>query len=607
MNRRGLLKAAVVVGSFLAPAGLGRLLAAARSNWQRPRPDKPGWPTVPEWKGLEVGLTGKLLQPTSLIDQCRGESTSECNRVFENIRNPYVIRDSAALTQSLGWADAWVSEPSAYVVAAEHANDVSAAITFARKHRLRLVVKGGGHAYQGTSNARDSLMIWTRNLTSHALHENFTPRGSDRGEGPAVSLGAGMIWQEAYQAVMTEGRRYVQGGGCLTVGVAGLVASGGFGSHSKGFGSAASNLLEAEIVTADGRLRVVNRHKDPELFWALKGGGGGNFGVVTRLTLRTHPLPQSIGEISADIAAHDPASFASLIELAMAFCERRLLSPNWGEQLIFRPRNRMQIRTSFQDIDQTEATRIWDDFFAEVRARAPALTLSNITILAGPGHLGWDAKFLQTLPGMVRNDARTGSPPTNIYWADNAGEVAQFIHGYSSTWLPAELLRDGSRARLVRALADTASRWKVSLHLNKGLAGATEATRALARDTATNPAFVDAFALAILGAEEASVYPGVAGHEPNWQAARQDASNIRAAAVPLRRLIAQPASYVSESDYFETHWQEAFWGANYPRLERIKRRYDPDGLFFAHHMVGSERWSADGFSRKPGTRGRSDR
>jgi FAD/FMN-containing dehydrogenase len=87
-------------------------------------------------------------------------------------------------------------------------------------------------------------------------------------------------------AVTTKAGRYVQGGGCATVGVAGLIQSGGFGSFSKKFGTAARGLLEAEIVTADGQARVVNTCTNPDLFWGIKGGGGGSLGGVTRLTLK---------------------------------------------------------------------------------------------------------------------------------------------------------------------------------------------------------------------------------------------------------------------------------------------------------------------------------
>ena len=65
----------------------------------------------------------------------------------------------------------------------------------------------------------------------------------------------------------------------------------------------------------------------------------------------------------------------------------------------------------------------------------------------------------------------------------------------------------------------------------------------------------------------------------------------------LLPLLARPASYVSESNYFESRWQESFWGSNYPRLRGVKKAYDPDGLFFVHHGVGSEEWSDDGFTR----------
>jgi len=66
---------------------------------------------------------------------------------------------------------------------------------------------------------------------------------------------------------------------------------------------------------------------------------------------------------------------------------------------------------------------------------------------------------------------------------------------------------------------------------------------------------------------------------------------------PLLALSSKPASYVWETDYFEPDWQTAFWGDNYARLKSVKDRYDPDGLFFIHHGVGSEAWSADGFTK----------
>ncbi len=592
MDRRSILKGALAAATnttgWFAP-----LFGRSIGPLPRPRPDQIGWPTVTEWSGLNAAVNNRLMRPISPFKQCAADS---CTALFKDVTNPYFIRDDPALTQTLGWTDAWTSQPSAYVVAAQNAADVAAAVRFAKKHNLRLVVKGGGHSYQGTSNAPDSLLIWTRNLTKIVIHDDFRPAGCTGFEGPAVSLGSGAIWQEAYTAVTTKGGRYVQGGGCTTVGVAGLISSGGFGTYSRGFGTAASNLIEAEVVTADGRIRIVNRSQEPDLLWALKGGGGSSFGVITRVTLRTHDLPAEAGVVNADIHASNPDAFAQLIDLTMDFCARRLVTPHWGEQIIFRPKNRMQIRTEFQGMTRAEATTIWDQFFAAVRTQPSNYSLTDVTIISAPMRNAWDPEFLSTIPDTIVRDARSDRPAQNFYWSGDAGQVGQFVHGAVSVWLPRSLLDDGERPRLVAALVRAASLWKVGLHLNKGLAGADPKVIAATRDTAMNPAVTQAFALAILGSEETGVYPGVPGHEPKLPEARTQVERVRAAAAPLRALSA-PASYLSESDYFEEHWKQAFWGSNYARLETIKTRYDPDGLFFAHHMVGSDRWSADGFTR----------
>ena len=137
----------------------------------------------------------------------------------------------------------------------------------------------------------------------------------------------------------------------------------------------------------------------------------------------------------------------------------------------------------------------------------------------------------------------------------------------------------------------------MALHFNKGLAGAPAEAVAAARDTATNPAVLDAFALAISAAGGPPAYPGVPGHEPDPAAARAEAAAVDRAMREVRRVLPSRGAYVAESDFFEADWQQTFWGPNYARLLAVKDAYDPAGLFFVHHGVGSERWSADGFTR----------
>jgi hypothetical protein len=112
-----------------------------------------------------------------------------------------------------------------------------------------------------------------------------------------------------------------------------------------------------------------------------------------------------------------------------------------------------------------------------------------------------------------------------------------------------------------------------------------------------NPAVLEAFALAIIAGESSPAFVGLAGHEPNLVAARRNAQAIAAATAALKTVVPDAAAYVAESSFFERTWQAAYWGPNYARLLAIKRQVDPTGQLFAHHGVGSEDWSADGFAR----------
>src|SRR5919198_5477951 len=136
---------------------------------------------------------------------CSPESAA-CREILDRLDDPYFLGDEPALSQASGYFDAWSSAPGAFAVAATGTRDVVAAVEFARAHKLRLVVKGGGHSYQGTSSAPDSLVVWTRSMNGIELHEGFVPRGCDYAAQPAISLGAGNVWLHAYAAAAKAGR-----------------------------------------------------------------------------------------------------------------------------------------------------------------------------------------------------------------------------------------------------------------------------------------------------------------------------------------------------------------------------------------------------------------
>ena len=154
----------------------------------------------------------------------------------------------------------------------------------------------------------------------------------------------------------------MRGGGCTTVGVAGLVQSGGFGSFFKKFGTAAGSLLEAEIVTADGQVRVANACRDPDLFWGIKGGGGGTFGVVTKLVLKTYELPEAFGSAQLTVKAASDEAFRRLIGQFLVFYRDRLLNPHWDGVFQVRHENTLAVSMISQGLDALPAAAAWHPF-----------------------------------------------------------------------------------------------------------------------------------------------------------------------------------------------------------------------------------------------------
>ncbi|MDB6164049.1 MAG: FAD/FMN-dependent dehydrogenase [Xanthomonadaceae bacterium] len=604
MKRRSLLKAAIGLpllpglfstGSAWANAG------TARTHF-RVRPGDRGWPSAASWDGLGRAVEGRLLKLQSPFAGCDATPVSAaCSEALAHLDNPFQVGDQPALTQTSGWLDAWTSQPSAYAVAAKNAADVAAAVDFARQHHLRLVIKGGGHSYQGTSDAPDSLLVWTRHMNDVTVHDAFIAKGcaGSVAPQPAVTVGAGAMWIDAYDAVTTRGGRYVQGGGCTTVGVAGLVQSGGFGSFSKAYGTAAAGLLEAEIVTADGQVRIANACTNPDLFWGIKGGGGGSLGVVTRLTLRTRELPETFGAVFGAITASTDDAYRALVAKVIDFYASDLFNPHWGEQIAFKGGNVVSISMVFQALSQQQAQDAWAPLLDWVRANDAYSFGSPLKIMALPARHFWDPEFFKRhAPGFMVADDRPGAPRHHVVWKGDQDQVGWFIHAYQSAWIPASLLHKDRQSRLVDALFACTRHWDVGFHFNKGLAGAPADEIAAARDTAMNPDVLDAFALAIIAGGGPPRFAGMPHVALDLASAKDDASHIGKAMEALLKAAPGAGSYVSESDYFRPDWQTAFWSSNYPRLAQVKKKHDPDGLFFVRHGVGSEAWSDDGFRRR---------
>jgi FAD/FMN-containing dehydrogenase len=161
------------------------------------------------------------------------------------------------------------------VVRVRSARDVEQVVRWAGRHDVRLVVRSGGHAYNGASTSDDAVVVDVERLRGIALN----------GDGIAT-VGPGAENIDVYAALARRGAT-VPSGSCPTVAVGGLVTGGGMGLAGRRLGLLCDRVTGFDVVTADGRLRHVDARTDADLFWALRGGGG-SFGIVTAVRMRVH-------------------------------------------------------------------------------------------------------------------------------------------------------------------------------------------------------------------------------------------------------------------------------------------------------------------------------
>ena len=251
MQRRTFLRRSavwLVAGSSVSP-----LAAACTRPSNGPSPSVTPSTSGPpprraSWEELATHLTGRLIRPGAAD--------------YPNARLDFNPRFDAIRPRA--------------VVMAESPRDVARTIAFARERGMAFAARSGGHSYGGYSLS-DGIVI------------DVSPMAAVRAASGTATIGAGAKQIDVAAALAPTGA-IVPGGTCATVGIAGLTMGGGQGITGRLLGLACDSLEAATVVTADGRVLVCDEGTNPDLFWALRGGGGGNFGVVTSFTFRTHPV-----------------------------------------------------------------------------------------------------------------------------------------------------------------------------------------------------------------------------------------------------------------------------------------------------------------------------
>ncbi len=361
-----------------------------------------------------------------------------------------------------GWNDAvsiWngmAARLPALVLQPASAHDVAAAVKFASEHGLLLSIKGGGHNIAGTSMAEEGLTLDLSRMREISVDP----------EARLVQVGPGCLLGEVDQATQAHGLATVLGFVSET-GVAGLTLGGGWGYLARRFGFTVDNLAEVEVVTADGAIRTANRDQHPELFWALRGGGG-NFGVVTRFTFRLHEVgPMITGGLivwSAERAADVLAAYRGLTESAprelTAAAIVRLAPPAPFLPQVWhgKPIVGIQVCHSGGNADaDLAAVRALGDPIVDLITSKPYTAMQSMLNAMEPKwlHRYWKAEFFPGLSSefldAFRNSAQRVTSPLSqsviFHLAgalndheDDDGAVgnrdAHYIGGFNATWPP---------------------------------------------------------------------------------------------------------------------------------------------------------------------------
>ncbi|GHO48093.1 FAD-binding oxidoreductase [Ktedonospora formicarum] len=215
-----------------------------------PSPTQPPKLTNSEWKRLGQNLKGELVRPDS--------SKYETARQLFNPRFDGIKPAGIAYCTSV--------------------DDVKTCLSFAKRFNLPFTPRSGGHSYAGYSTGTGLIIDMTR------VNKIDVNAG-----GGTATIGGGARLIDVYSALTDQGV-IMPAGSCPTVGVAGLTMGGGIGVLGRKYGLTCDNLLSAQVVLADGRVVTCDENSEPDLFWGLRGGGGGNFGVVTSFTFKVQPL-----------------------------------------------------------------------------------------------------------------------------------------------------------------------------------------------------------------------------------------------------------------------------------------------------------------------------
>ncbi|KAF5346792.1 hypothetical protein D9758_015737 [Tetrapyrgos nigripes] len=452
-----------------------------------------------------------------------------------------------------------------YVVNASTTQDIVEAVKFASKKNLRLVVKNTGHEAIGRAFGVGALAIFTYNMKNLTVHNNFVPKGAPRGTPPvpAMTVGAGVNWDQAYAAADAAGRTIAGGFAPMgTVGTAGWNLGTGHSLLSSSFGLGVDNSLEFTVVLPDASVVTVNEYLTPDLYWAIRGGGGPSFGVVVDITIKLHEAKKYTGAFYESNCNSD-ACFLNLLTTWMKYVNA-VSDAGWSG---IWPTCNHTLYLTFGTPYDVAPSRHTINVLKEFMEEAKKIPGNNVTVSTFRDYVSFEDfcdKNLKQDPNAV------GFNLTEIVY----GQV-QLV---TSSWLlPREATAPENAAKMAKAVASVDSAVVIPFQVGGGVVNDLTKKSTSAANPAWRNTLVD-----ITIAETGSASDDI---NVLQKTVHDDIAPFRAMAPPP-----YGGMYLNEADILEEEWQAAQWGDQYPRLLKIKKRIDPKDLLIVRMGVNSEGW-----------------
>lgn len=482
------------------------------SPTKQPSPTPQPSPTESDWSALARSLQGTLIRP--------GDSQYMVAHQLFNPRFDGILPAAIAFCVS----------PA----------DVQTCLAFVQRFSLPFTPRSGGHSYAGYSTTT-GLVVDITSMNSATVNV---------GTGVAT-IGAGARLIDIYAALAQHGFA-LPGGSCPTVGIAGLTLGGGVGVLGRKFGLTCDNLLSAQIVLANGRILTCDASHNSDLFWALRGGGGGNFGVVTSFTFQAHP----VSALSL-FTLYWPWSSAANVVAAWQNWAPQAPDELWSNCVLQSTSNKGANPIVLVNGVYVGSVTALNSLLQQLTQQIPAAPTSNYV------------SSTDLLDAMLTEAGCYGKtvPQCHLPSQNPQGQLVRGTFSAKSDYFTSPLPRSG-----IDVLVNAVAQCQASSILGLNGIGLDAFGGAINRVPSDAMAFVHRNALfsAQYSANwNASDPPSVVAANQTWLANTWQAM----------RAYASGGAYVNYIDPNLPNWQQAYYGSNLPRLEQVKATYDPGNFF----------------------------